>query len=200
MIAKEKVENMNGQNKNQYDLFDKDELLALSRLDIENGRLDEALLKLKRVLSEAQPPAKAIAMTARLYAQLGLFDRAELLFRRYVELDPEAVTELFQLGMSLFDGGKIEEAVEVWDKVLNLQSFYPPAIFYKGLVLAQKGEVDAARTQLDELLRKIPTDNLYFSRARDLMQELDNSRVIASQTEEFDTLVAMDKDAYKTIQ
>jgi tetratricopeptide (TPR) repeat protein len=191
---------MSDKSDNWMALLEDDELLALSRYDIENGRLDKALLKLKRLISGKEPPAEAISMAARLYAQLKLFDRAEALFRRYLDIDSEAVTEMFQLGMTLFDGGKPVEALAVWDQVLSRQAYYPPALFFKALVLARNGDVDASRMQLDELLRRIPADNLYFSRAHDLLREIGGQQVNTSSEKNFDTLIGMDNDAYKTIQ
>lgn len=191
---------MNIENLNKTDLLESDEIMAIARFDIENGRLDDALYKLKRLIMEQDPPIEALSMAARLYAQLRLFERAETLFRRYIELNEDAVVELFQLGMSMFDGGKHDEALAVWENLLSRQPNYPPAQFYRGLLLARKGKLDAARTQLDELLRQIPADNLYFSHARELIQELDKFRVNNSDDTGLDSIVGLNQDAYKTIQ
>jgi tetratricopeptide (TPR) repeat protein len=191
---------MNIDNISKTDLFESDEIMAIARFDIEQGRLDEALYKLKRLIVEQDPPIEALSMTARLYAQLRLFERAETLFRRYIERNEDAVVELFQLGMSMFDGGKYDEALAVWEGVLSRQPDYPPAQFYRGLLLARKGELAAARTQLDALVRHIPADNLYFSRARELLQELGKFRVDQSDETGLDSIVGLNQDAYKTIQ
>jgi tetratricopeptide (TPR) repeat protein len=191
---------MNIESLNKTDLLESDEIIAIARFDIENGRLDEALYKLKRLIAEQDPPIEALSMAARLYAQLRLFERAEILFRRYIEQNEDAVVELFQLGMSMFDGGKHDEALAVWENLLSRQPNYPPAQFYRGLLLARKGKLDAARAQLDELLRHIPADNLYFSRARELLQELGKFRVDQSDETGLDSIVGLNQDAYKTIQ
>jgi tetratricopeptide (TPR) repeat protein len=191
---------MNIESLNKTDLLESDEIIAIARFDIENGRLDEALYKLKRLIAEQDPPIEALSMAARLYAQLRLFERAEILFRRYIEQNEDAVVELFQLGMSMFDGGKHDEALAVWENLLSRQPNYPPAQFYRGLLLARKGKLDAARAQLDELLRHIPADNLYFSRARELLQELDKFRVNNSDETGLDSIVGLNQEAYKTIQ
>lgn len=184
----------------RYSELDEDEIVALSRIDIENGKLDEALLKLRPLINCEQPPPEAISMMARLYAQIKLFERAENLFRRYVEQNSDALIELFLLGMSLFDGGKHDEAVMVWDSVLASQPKHPPAMYYKSLVLVSKGEIDVASSTLNEILRNVAADNLYFSRARDLLKDIESAQVKRSTAQEISSLLNKDENAYKNIQ
>lgn len=192
---------MSSSNNSMAELFDTEELLALAHLDINQNQYDEALWKLKRVLQAAEPPMKAISMAARLYAQIGLFHRAQALFNRYIELDADAVTETFQLGMTYLDAGNGEEALQVWDKLLQKHPTHPPAMFYRGLVQAQRGELAAARMQLEHILKTVPSDNLYFTRARDLLQELGKGAPVGTAKASDETGgFLFNKDAYKTVQ
>lgn len=191
-------------NTHMLDLYDTEELLALARLDMNRNQYDEALWKLKRVLQENDPPMEAVSMAARLYAQIGLFHRAQALFNRYIERDADAVTETFQLGMTYLDAGNRDEALQVWDRLLQKHPTHPPAMFYRGLALAQRGEAAAARDQLEHLLKIAPSDNLYFTRARDLLLELGKGAPLAqSQAQGSDEAAGafmFNKDAYKTVQ
>lgn len=186
-------------NKSMHELFDTDELLALARMDMNRNQYDEALWKLKRVLQADAPPTEALSMAARLYAQLGLLERAQTLFNRYLEQDVDAVTETFQLGMTYLDAGKRSEATKVWEGLLQKHPTHPPALFYTGLVLAQTGDLSAARARLEQLLKTAPSDNLYFTRARDLLQELGKGAPLAEAASESSNLM-FNKDAYKTVQ
>jgi len=181
------------------DGFDSDELLALARIDVEKGNLSEALHKLKQVTAEETAPTEAFSTTARLYAQLGLWDRAQKMFQKYLELEPKAMTETFQLGMVHSDAGRPAEALKIWDGLLKHNPTHPPALFYRALVLAQGGQVVPARQSLDVLLKSVPADNLYFGRGKELLQGLDTypqSSTPAVQTTE--SRAALAKDAYKT--
>lgn len=73
--------------------FEVDELVALARLDMDRGNVEAALSKLKQVLAGADPLSEAQAMAARLYAQLGLFERARPLYQAYLQSNPEAITD-----------------------------------------------------------------------------------------------------------
>ena len=157
--------------------FDTDELLALAGLDMEQQRHEAALRKLKQVLNAESPPAESLAMVAKVYAQIGLLERAQTHFERYLEQVPDARLERFQWGMALFQGNNLSAALDVWEQVLREQSFFPPAQYYKHLALAQLGDVDTARQGLEAMLKSLDKDNLYFARARDLLSALESGHV-----------------------
>lgn len=185
------------------DLFETDELVALARLDIERNQLDEALWKLKQAQTDAAAPPEAAAMLARLYAQLGLWDRAKPLFERYLAAQPNAINETFQLGMVHFDSGQTEEAIKIWEKLLQTQPIHPPALFYRALAKHQTGQSAEARHSLDVLLKSAPPDNLYFGRARELLQVIDTQPTMAAGTARGVSTGASSaplapRDAYKT--
>ena len=182
------------------DLFDNEELLALARLDMNRNQYDEALWKLKRILQADEAMPEAISMAARLYAQIGLFERAQSLFNRYLEQDVDAVAETFQLGMTYLDAGNRDAALDIWDKLLKKHPGHPPALFYTGLLRAQRGELTAARASLEHILKTVASDNLYFTRARDLLQELGKGAPVAEAGASDAAGFMFNKDAYKTVQ
>jgi tetratricopeptide (TPR) repeat protein len=160
--------------------YDAEELVALARLDMDKGAVDQALLKLKQAFAEGEPAAEAASLMARLYAQLGLFKRAQEFYQRFLQANPGAMLERFQLGMTYFDGGQVKEALAIWDELLKETPNHPPALFYKALALAQGGNRNDARQMLDLLMKTAPADNLYFGRAREMLQALDAGRVPAN--------------------
>jgi tetratricopeptide (TPR) repeat protein len=157
--------------------YDAEELVALARLDMDKGLMDQALLKLKQAFAEGEPPAEAASLMARLYAQLGLFKRAQEYYQRFLQFNPGALLERFQLGMTYFDGGQTNEALAIWEEILKETPTHPPALFYKALALAQAGNRSDAKHVLDILLTTSAPDNLYFGRAKELMQSLDAGRM-----------------------
>jgi len=181
--------------------LDKEELLALARLDIERGDLEATLLKLKRVLSEASPPEEALAMAGRVYAQLGLRERAKDLFERYLDQRPNAINETFQLGMVHFESGQATQAKKIWEGLLKTAPTHPPALYYHGLLLAQEGQIPQAKQSLDALLKSAAADNLYFGRAKELLQALETQAKAGSASGNGggkDPLRIAPKDPYKT--
>jgi tetratricopeptide (TPR) repeat protein len=161
--------------------FDRDELLALARLDVERGQLEAALGKLKHLVAAPDRQPEALVLAARLYAQLGLMPRAQQLFEMYIAAKPDALHERFELGMTYFDSGKADRAVAMWSKVLESQPTHPPALFYTGLASAQAGKLADAKRSLDILMKSAATDNLYFSKGKELLSEIDQGLVQATQ-------------------
>lgn len=157
--------------------FDSDELYALARLALERNDVEGALSKLKKIIGVANPPAEALGLSARVYAQLGLFERAAKLYERYLQANPKAYLEQFQLGMTRFDAGKPDEALRVWAELLKEKPNYPPALFYSSLALSRTGKTMEARSALERLLKSVDVDNLYFARGKELLQVLESGGI-----------------------
>ena len=178
--------------------LDSDELVALARVDIERGAFSDALLKIKQVLADPEPPAQAFALGGRLYAQLGLWQRARPCYERYLQTNPNAVTEAFELGMVRFDSGDAVEARKIWSNLLGKQPTHPPSLFYRALALAQENNAADARKDLDVLLKSAPPDNLYFGRGRDLLRAIDSQPATTPGASTASTTLRIPtKDAYK---
>jgi tetratricopeptide (TPR) repeat protein len=152
--------------------FDGEELVALAHAALNQQNFDSALEKLKRVLAGPNPPGDAVALTAQLYAQLGLYAKAEKLYRRYVDANPMAINERFQLGLTYVGMGKSNEALQLWEKVLAEVPNHIPTLYYKAFVMAQTGKLAEAKTILDSFLAFLPADNPYFANARQLLQAI----------------------------
>lgn len=152
--------------------FTQEELLALAQHDMEQGQLEGALSKLKHVVQDDGAPAYGVAMAAKLYARLRLFNSAKALYQRYLELDPQSVEISFELGMVHFDMGDSEAALSIWDKVLGAVPTFPPALFYSAAALSNGKRLADAKRHLDVLLQTAPEDNLYFGRGKELLQAI----------------------------
>jgi tetratricopeptide (TPR) repeat protein len=153
-----------------------DELLALARRDAENGRLEEALRKLKPLITRPGGPIDALPVAARIYAQLQLAERAQACYRKYLAARPDAVLESFELGMTHFEKGEAAEADQLWQTVLKRSPTHPPTLFYSAVHAARSGREPDARRHLEVLFQAVPGDNLYAQRGRELLKEMDGLR------------------------
>lgn len=160
--------------KNPESNLDADERLALVKWYIDQNRLDRALGEIK-VLLDDDADGELLLTGARLYAQLRLFERAETLFTRYLEQNPDSGNARFQLGMTRFDGGDLAGALDTWQQVLEAEPNNPPALFYSALARLQKGEAGESGPMLQQIIDSTRDDNLYHGKARDLLAQMQQS-------------------------
>jgi tetratricopeptide (TPR) repeat protein len=181
--------------------LDSEELLALAKIDMDQGRMDQALIKMKHILNTDKGNSEALSMAGKIYAQLSLFDKAKNCFKQFLELQPESIIDKFQFGMVHFDSGDQDTALSIWNELLTKQPTHPPSLFYKGLLLAQKNNIADARATLSILLQSAPADNLYFGRAKELLQAIDKGGAIEASGEGNggSESKSLPKDAYKAI-
>lgn len=165
---------MNTLERRQSSVLDTEELTALARLDMDKGQLDHALLKIKSALQIDSTNVDALGMAGRIYAQLGLLTKAQSMFTKYLEINPNSTLESFQFGMVQFDMGKKSEALTTWTGLLGREPNHPPALFFKSVVLAEQGLHNEARQTIDHILKTASADNLYFGKAKDLLRAIES--------------------------
>ena len=155
-----------------YALFDAEELYALAQLDAQSGRIDQALEKSKYLLGLEEAGVALFGFLARLYAQIGLYQKSKYYYQLFLEADPDAEVERFQLGMVSFDMGESEKALQIWEQLLKHNPLHPPSLFYTSLVKSQLGLIVEAKSGLSTLIRSISSDNLYFTQAKALLEQI----------------------------
>ena len=131
--------------------FDQDELMALTEQDLRRENYAEALEKLKVIGGRNGVPVAYHAVLGRVYASLGLLQRARHAFATYVENTPDSIHEHFQLGMVERDMGNLPEAQQIWDQVLEKEQDYPPALYFKAASLVDLNEYREAMPLLQRL-------------------------------------------------
>jgi tetratricopeptide (TPR) repeat protein len=178
--------------------FDNEELIALARLDVEKGDLESGLSKLKQVVKSKDDVPEAKTMLARLYAQLGLFDKAQEFYQSFLDDNPDALVESFQFGMTYFDSGERNRAIDIWNGVLEKNPVFPPALYYKSVALMQEGQSADAKISIEKLLQSAPSDNLYFGKAKELIDGINKSSDSAANQNLDASIARFPKDAYKT--
>lgn len=155
-----------------FELFESDELMALALLDMKSQSYQSALEKVKSVQTRGDFPVEAFALAGKIYATLGLFDRAKESFSNYIDRVPDAYIEHFQLGMVEKDSGNYQRAIDVWTSVLERQPNYPEALFYLGDLCIRLDRIDEARKWLLALLETAPDESEFIPLADQLLNRI----------------------------
>lgn len=175
--------------------FEPDELLVLAEKDLDAERFDGALQKVKRALSINPESDGAQLLGGRLYAQLGLFERAKPLYQSFLQKHPESPTEQLQYGMVHLDSGDPSTALGIFEGLLKTVPDFPPAEFYRALALVESDRNGDAVPVLQKLIDSVDTDNLYHEQATGLLQSITGENAVTDEPE-FDDFAPVSTDAY----
>lgn len=134
---------------NTIEQLDSEELFRLALLDVQASRHDQAIVKLKQVISREPEDARAHFMLAAEHAELGLYERAEEGMRRALAIDPQLHTARFQLGLLQYSRGLLAEARLSWQELESLGSNDPLNLFQAALMNIQAGELGRAAEELE---------------------------------------------------
>lgn len=168
------------------DVLDQEELLALARIDVENNALSDALVKLKYA-NRLSSDDECLAMLARVYARIGLFTKAKAHFEQFLSRNSEALVEKFQYGMTHFDSNDDENALKVFQEILQSQKDHPPALYYSALIYSRKLENNKAIQNLELLLSTAPKENLFYLQADELLSNITGSSDDHNKTDSLNT-------------
>jgi tetratricopeptide (TPR) repeat protein len=104
-----------------------EELLHLAVEATRRGEHGASISYLKEGVSRFPNDAKLAYVLGAEFAQIGIYDKAELEMQRAISIDPELYTASFQLGLLQMTLGKVEEAKLSWkniDKLPNEHSLW----------------------------------------------------------------------------
>jgi len=111
-----------------------------------------------------------VEIKSGLYYYLGVshnrleeYDTALVFFNKADSLSPSAPHILFGLGTSLERSGNYEEAIKVFEKLLQIDPENALALNYLGYMLADKGiRLDQAKVMIEKALEKDPQNPAYI--------------------------------------
>ena len=113
------------------------------------GDLEAAAENSARAVDLGPNHATVIGDAGVLARRLGRMELAVKLIERQVRLDPVSSTARYLLARTLLDAGRLEEAVEEYDTVLDLSPDQLGAWFWRGAALLLKGDLEAALQSME---------------------------------------------------
>jgi len=145
---------------------DPDTLSSIALAQSALGRHDEALKTLEPLMSR-DPESPRLRETASFIAvQAGRFEQARRWALQALELDGERPDSWNNLGVASYNLDRKGEAVEAWKRAASLEPSNLDVLFNLGLVAAEIGDGQTARTALRRFLAAAPPNRLQAERAR----------------------------------
>lgn len=122
------------------------------------------LLALLLTLSVAATSPAAVAQSIDQLFEQGIvaqadgnYFQAELIWRRVIEIDPELALAYGNLGVALYNQGKLEEAIAAFRQAIRLQPRYGYAYNNLGIALADQGKLGGAIAAFRQVIQLYPT-------------------------------------------
>lgn len=164
-----------GERRRIRDLRNRIELLdaphhhaALGDALLKIGQPKEAILSLERAIEGDPDDLEAWARLGYALQRVGRHEDAERRLRRVIEQQPgqDYGRALLEWGHALRDLGKKAEAVAAYDRLLDAFT-YSEGRYARALLLAEQGEQDRAREEMQRIVREARTLPK-FARSREL--------------------------------
>ncbi len=96
-------------------------------------------------------PNRGLVEAAQLAVALGRFDQGITLARRSVEINPISAQALSTLGFALWYGGRLDEAISIYRKILEIIPQYPTIQGMIGLVYLTQSDPRAAFAEFEQV-------------------------------------------------
>lgn len=137
--------------------------------DAEEGRVEDARIKLERVISEDPEVIEAYNILGNVLGRSGDLEGAAEAYRKALARDPEYKAAIFSLALTYEEMGRIEDAAAGFERILELE----PRASQAGLELAQLRLDEGRFAEAVAVLESVEPATDGFSRAllHDLMAE-----------------------------
>jgi len=133
-------------------------LLNLSRMLIDKGRYDEAIVKLSHAGEISPTSAEVHRLLGRTYAGQHKTDDAIDSYRRAIALDPTDAWSMNNLALILIQTGRSSEATPLLAKAVELQKNNPTFHNNLGMALEKTARFKAAASEYKEALAADPNN------------------------------------------
>jgi Flp pilus assembly protein TadD len=133
-------------------------LLNLSRMLIDKGRFDDAIVKLTHAGEIDPNSAEVQRLLGRTYNGQHKTDQAVTAYRQAILLDPTDAWSMNNLGLILLDQGKSSEATSLFAKAVELRKDVPVFHNNLGMALEHTGRYKAAASEYNGALAADPSN------------------------------------------
>jgi tetratricopeptide (TPR) repeat protein len=137
-------------------LHDNDYRFMLAAIHHTAGHTDSAIALYQESLEHDLGLVMAHTYLANLYEKSGRADEALLERRRAVEVSSDDPAALFDLGISLFNAGRVGEALDYLYRAIGLNPRYSPPYYVLGRIGEALKQSDDAREQYKQFLARAP--------------------------------------------
>jgi tetratricopeptide (TPR) repeat protein len=137
-----------------------DAQVVLAELYLDQGKNAEALAAAERYLALQPNAPRALSVQYDAYTALGDAAKADAALEALIQADPghDSAVRLLNKGVNLFNASKVDQAVQIFERVLQVDPTLAKTHYMLGLSYANSGDTAKAKEHLSKFLEMAPND------------------------------------------
>jgi tetratricopeptide (TPR) repeat protein len=144
---------------------------AIADTYFREGKTDQAIDTLKQSLTLAPDDPVTLQLLVNLLVGANREPEAKTYMAKLPEGTKVDANALLNIGIKSFNDGKMDQALNEFDRVVKENPELPDAYYYRALVYLNQGKNADAKTDLQKLLQ-IDPDNKYAKDAKEFLKDL----------------------------
>lgn len=154
------------------DLADYDARLALAKLFTITGEYDSAIIKFNEIYTGDSTDVEALNGLGECYGFLGKDKKSIFYFEKALSFLPDDIQQHFYLATAYSHGGKLNEAIDVYQKINKIDNTWSEAWAGIGKMYYWKGMPQTAVFYYKKALTLDPENNVFKNEYLDIQREL----------------------------
>jgi tetratricopeptide (TPR) repeat protein len=140
-----------------------DAQIVLAELYLDQKKNAEAVAAAERYLAllpSGANAARGLSVEYDAYQALGDAAKADAALEGWIKAEPgrETAVRLLNKGVALFNAGKVDQAVQIFERVLQIDPTLAKTHYMLGLSYANSGQNEKAKVELTKFLELAPND------------------------------------------
>jgi len=137
-----------------------DAQIVLAELYLDGGKNAEAVAAAERYLALQPNGPRGLSVEFDAYQALGDAAKADAALEALIKADPghDTAVRLLNKGVALFNGGKVDQAIPIFERVLTVDPTLAKTHYMLGLSYANSGNNEKGKEHLTKFLELAPND------------------------------------------
>lgn len=131
-------------------------LVVLSAIDVEEGKLDDAIKKAEKALVSKEDAPAALRVLISVYSKKGNKEKVLEYQKMLNELEPESAEALFNKAAELINAKNDKDAKSLLEKAISIKPDFANAYYEIGFIYLREGEMEKAKKAFEEFLKLEP--------------------------------------------
>lgn len=143
-------------------------MYEIAFIDNGGGKSAEAIPYAQKAVSLDETNEWYRLLLAKCYMEIGKFSEASASFEKLIKYNPDKIDYYFLWSSSLLHGGKVKEALAVYDRIEQMIGITEDLILQKERIYLSQNQLDKAIAEAQKLINSNPGEIRYYNMMAEL--------------------------------